>query len=279
MNLFEIVAQQSDQGKKVSAILRGQNPLAPSWVLQKALKNKDVKINGVKVSKDEKVQAGDHIRWYSLWKEPDFPVIFEDENILIINKPSGISSDQQSDGAMSIESWALSQEAYIVHRLDQQTSGLLVLAKNDVIKLAIEEAMANRTIITSYQCLVYGVPLSKHAILQAYLIKDAKRNEVRVTKSNSEFAKQIITEYDILEAKGDSSRLLITLHTGRTHQIRAHLAFSGYPILGDDKYGSRDANRLFKCKRLMLAATIMNFQTEGKLSYLKGRCFEVDAPF
>ena len=279
VNTFELVVGQSEQGKKVSAILRRKYPLAPVWVIQKALKDKDIKINGTRISKDEKAEVGDNILWYTLWKEPDFPIIFEDENILIINKPSGISSDQQADGAMSIESWAIARGAYIVHRLDQQASGLLILAKNDAIKLALEDALAGKAINNSYQCLVYGVPLIQHAILQAYLIKDAKRNEVRVTNTNREFAKQIITEYDIIEAKGDSARLLITLHTGRTHQIRAHLAFNGHPILGDDKYGSREANRLFKCKRLMLAATSMEFQADGELFYLKGRKFEIDAPF
>ena len=251
VNTFELVVGQSEQGKKVSAILRRKYPLAPAWVLKKALKE----------------------------KEPDNPNIFEDENILIINKPSGISRDQQADGATSIESWGIAHDAFIVHRLDQQASGLLIMAKNEDIKLVLEDALANKTIVNSYQCLVYGVPHLNHAILQAYLIKDAKRGEVRVTNTNREFAKQIVTEYDVIQARGDSSRLLVTLHTGRTHQIRAHLAFNGHPILGDDKYGSREANRLLKYKRLMLAATSMEFQADGELAYLKGRKFEIDAPF
>ncbi len=279
VNTFELVVGQSEQGKKVSAILRRKYPLAPAWVLKKALKDKDIKINGTRISSDEKTEAGDRILWYSQWKEPDFPIVFEDENILIINKPSGISSDQQADGATSIESWGIARDAFIVHRLDQQASGLLIMAKNEDIKLVLEDALANKTIVNSYQCLVYGVPHLNHAILQAYLIKDAKRGEVRVTNTNREFAKQIVTEYDVIQARGDSSRLLVTLHTGRTHQIRAHLAFNGHPILGDDKYGSREANRLLKYKRLMLAATSMEFQADGELAYLKGRKFEIDAPF
>ena len=82
-----------------------------------------------------------------------------------------------------------------------------------------------------------------------------------------------------MEAKGDDARLLITLHTGRTHQIRAHMAYIGHPLLGDDKYGSREANRSHKARRLMLCSTGLCFQTQGTLSYLNGLAFGIQPPF
>lgn len=279
MNLFQLVAGQSDQGKRLTVILRNYYPLTPAWVLKKVLKERDIKVNGTRVAEDVKITAGDQIVWYSLWKEPDIPIIFEDDNIFIINKPVGISTDQQADGAMSIESWALARGGMIVHRLDQQTSGLLVISKKDTIKLCLKNAIKQNDIIKRYQCLVYGIPLSKHAVLQAYLVKDAKRNEVRISSTQKEFAKEIITEYHLLETKEDCSKLLVTLHTGRTHQIRAHLAFCGYPILGDDKYGSREINRKLKMKGLMLSATTLEFHAKNELAYLEGKKFEIDPPF
>lgn len=279
VNQFHLVTSQSEHGRKLITILKNRYPLAPVLIIKKALKDRDIKINGARVSEDIKLNAGDEVVWYSLWNEPEIPLIFEDENIIIINKPAGISTDQQADGAMSIESWALPRGGVIVHRLDQQTSGLLILSKNETIKKTLENALKHRNIIKHYECLVYGIPLSRHAVLQDFLVKDAKRNTVSISKTANEFAKEIITEYHLMESRGDCSLLFVTLHTGRTHQIRAHLAFCGYPILGDDKYGFREINRKLKMKRLMLCATGLEFLASNELSYLFGKKFEIHPPF
>lgn len=261
------------------SFLRVRHPLAPERVLQSALKARDVKLNGIRVSGSTGIKAGDLVVWFTTWKEPDLEIIYEDDNLMIVNKPSGISSDRQEDGAMNVEEWGERRGASIVHRLDQQTSGLIILSKNDAAKAALEEALRMRQIEKRYQCLVAGVPEKPHGVLRAYLYKDSELGRVSVSEKPGRFAKEIVTEYDVMEAKGDYARLLITLHTGRTHQIRAHMAYIGHPLLGDDKYGSREANRSHKARRLMLCSTGLCFQTQGTLSYLNGLAFGIQPPF
>ena len=261
------------------SFLRARHPLAPERVLQSALKARDVKLNGIRIPGNTVIKAGDVVVWFTTWNEPNLEIIYEDDNLMIVNKPSGISSDRQEDGAMSVEEWGAGRGASIVHRLDQQTSGLIILSKNDDIKAALEEALRLHQIEKRYQCLVAGVPEKLHDVLNAYLNKDAKLGRVSISEKPGRFAKEIVTEYDVIEAKGDYSRLLVTLHTGRTHQIRAHMAFIGHPLLGDDKYGSRQANRSHKARRLMLCSTGLRFQTQGALSYLYGQAFGIQPPF
>lgn len=279
MNRFEVIARDEEEGKPLLSILRKRYPLAPEHVFQSALKLRDIKINGERISHNVSLNAGNRVTWFTTWEEPELKIVYEDDNLMIINKPAGISTDRQADSAMSAEEWADSRGAFVVHRLDQQTSGLLILAKNKEKKLALEEAFRLRQIEKHYQCLVSGIPGKSHDILRAYLLKDSKSSIVTISDKPRRFAKQIVTEYDVLEAKGDSARLLVTLHTGRTHQIRAHMAFIGHPLLGDDKYGNYDINRKFKSKRLMLCSIGLRFHTAGVLAYMEGRTFSIEAPF
>lgn len=279
MNRFELTAGPEDEGKLLLSFLRTRHPMAPGRVLQGAFKARDVKLNGVRTPVNAAVHAGDLVVWFTAWDEPELEIIYEDENLMIINKPSGISSDRQEDGALSVEEWGEGRGASIVHRLDQQTSGLLILSKSDEIKTALEEALRMHQIEKRYQCLVACVPDRNHAVLRAYLHKDPKLGKVSVSEKPGRFAKEIVTEYDVMEAKGDYARLLVTLHTGRTHQIRAHMAFIGHPLLGDDKYGSREANRSLKARKLMLCSTWLCFHTQGSLAYLHGQAFGIQPPF
>ena len=129
-----------------------------------------------------------------------------------------------------------------------------------------------------YTCLVLGTPEREHAVLEHFLIKDAKHAKVRVTSKELDGAKRIVTEYSVLES-GECSRLAIRLHTGRTHQIRAHMAFIGHPLLGDDQYGDREANRHFKVRKLMLCSTRLSFSISGKMDYLNAITFTCKPSF
>ena len=126
--------------------------------------------------------------------------------------------------------------------------------------------------------MVLGTPDPVHAVLEHYLIKDAKRAKVRVTPHESHEAKKIVTEYTVIQ-KGECSRLSIRLHTGRTHQIRAHMAFIGHPLLGDDQYGDREANKHYKARKLMLCSSKLSFEMEGVLSYLNQMNFSCQPSF
>jgi len=163
--------------------------------------------------------------------------------------------------------------------LDHPTSGLLLLAKDDESEQALLEAFKERTLTKVYQCLVRGEMRPKEAVKEAFLIKDAKAAKVRVITHETPGAQPIATKYETLSFDGTISRLRVTLLTGRTHQIRAHMSFLSHPLLGDDKYGDRNLNKRLKVNALKLCACELTFHAGGCLSYLDGRTFSIHPPF
>ena len=164
------------------------------------------------------------------------------------------------------------------HRLDHRTCGLCLFAKNEAALLILQEAFRDRTIEKYYECLVRGVPKPPSAVCRAWLVKDARRACVRISDHPEADAKPIETGYETLES-GPVSRLRVHLITGRTHQIRAHLASLGHPVLGDDLYGDREFNRREKARSLKLCAVSLKLDTEGRLPHLDGREFTITPPF
>lgn len=157
------------------------------------------------------------------------------------------------------------------HRLDRNTSGLVVYAKG----IALEEmlkAFKERTVDKYYLAKVYGVPTKKSATLVDYLIKDSDSGMVRVVKEQVKGSVKIITEYQTIETSENSSVLKVKLITGKTHQIRAHLASIGNFIIGDGKYGVNKINKEFKATRQKLTAYELkfNFDANSPLNYLNG---------
>ena len=155
---------------------------------------------------------------------------------------------------------------------------LLLLTKDDAAYEAAREAFEQRTMEKFYTCRTKGCPAKQEAVIHAYLRKDAQLSRVAVTDYPARGALEIITGYPVLEP-GEYARLEVELMTGRTHQIRAHLAHIGHPILGDDKYGDRALNRRLGLRRQQLWATRLVFHAGGALAYLDGKAFSVDCPF
>ncbi|MDD3213454.1 MAG: RluA family pseudouridine synthase [Eubacteriales bacterium] len=244
-------------------------------------------MDDVRVRRDTQAVAGAEIKIYlsdeCSVRSPE--IIYEDRNLMVVDKPAGISCEADDIGGMTIGEWVyqtnrdrLEAEPTPCHRLDNPTDGLLILAKNPETQLAMQNAFRERRVHKNYICLVRGTPSPRHAVLDAYLVKDEKNATVYVADKPGKNTLSIRTEYRVLEA-GPVSRLEITLHTGRTHQIRAQLAHIGHPVLGDDKYGDRAFNREYHAKRLMLTAVELRFDLTGELAYLNNLQISVKTKF
>lgn len=283
MNHYALRVPEGVENIDLLRFMRDAWPLAPAKVLRDAFKLRDVKVNGKRVSGTLPIAAGDLVAWYTLWAPEEIPVVYQDSNILVVNKPAGLSSDQQRPGSASILTWAKTHlgeqvRVRLVHRLDQQTSGLLVLALSEEAEEVLLQLFQQRRVVRAYTCLAGGMP-PEHGILEDHLIKDAANALVTVRSKPMPGSKPIKTEFALTERSGEVSRLLVTLHTGRTHQIRAHLAFHGWPVLGDDKYGDRALNKRLGCRQLRLACTMLGFPSDCGLPDIAGKTWRVDAPF
>lgn len=267
----------------MEAYLMQALPLLPAHVLRDAFGKRDVKVNGLRVQRGSIVSAQAKIQVYTDYSV-ELPIVFEDDHIVLINKPAGISCDDDGRGGMTVLSLLKehSKNAYeprLCHRLDHMTSGLLLAAKDQESETCLLEAFKQRKLHKIYYCLVRGEMRPKAAIKEAYLIKDAQQAKVRIITHETPGAIPIATQYETLSFDGTLSLLRVTLLTGRTHQIRAHLSFLSHPILGDDKYGDRALNRRLKTNDLKLCAAELTLYPDGCLSYLNGRTFIIIPPF
>lgn len=234
------------------------------------LKNKEIKVNGKRVSSNVTVEKGDEVCYFLTKKQeekPAFFIVYEDENILVVDKESGVNSEAVYA--------ALARECtcYFIHRLDRNTQGLMVFALNEKTECALLAAFKERQVEKRYHALCVGRFPKREEVLTAYLKKDAERAQVRVYDTPKNGAERIVTEYHVLDETNNCTKVEVTLHTGKTHQIRAHLAYIGCPILGDMKYGNTAANKEKKAARQCLVAKYLSFTAEGILAYLKGKEF------
>ena len=282
-----VVPPEAD-GMKAGLFLRRLLPDLPESVFRKVFEARDVRLEGIRISRDHPLRAGQSLHVFlpaaSENAEP-LRVIYEDGDVLLVCKPAGISVESDGrPGSISLTDLCRlhtgPQEYFpaACHRLDNKTSGLCLFAKNERALLILMDAFKQRTIEKYYTCLVRGFMKPPSAVCSAWLRKDAARGKVQILDHEVPGARPVTTGYETL-ANGPVSRLRVHLITGRTHQIRAHLASLGHPVLGDDLYGDRAFNHQQKARTLKLCATSLTVSTGGRLPALDGRVFEIEAPF
>ena len=239
----------------------------------KAVRDKDVKVNDKRVSKDIYLVEGDKVTVY-LKEEKKIDIIFEDENILIAFKPRNIETvSEKGDDFLAKLKSQTNLNLFAVHRLDRNTEGLVVFAKNENAKNSLDRTFKNRTLEKYYLALAYGTFACKENTLEAYLKKDEKKSLVQISDKKLNGYEKIITKYKVIKETGNLSLVQVELVTGKTHQIRAHLSHIGHFIIGDEKYGDTAVNKQYKKHYQCLCAykLIFHFEENDYLSYLNSQ--------
>ena len=286
---YEFTTDHTAEGLRIDACIRRFLPQVPQRTVQQSFSRRDVKLDGKRVKPDVRVSSGQKIELFCMEQTAALiDVVYEDEDVLLVNKRAGMSVEPDEKGGVTLTDLAVQHvrqsnpetpAPVACHRLDNQTCGLLLFAKNARSEAILTRAFKERTMDKRYICLVRGMMKPPSATCKAYLLKDAKAARVTILDDAVRGARPIITEYETLES-GPISRLLVHLVTGRTHQIRAHMAALGHPLLGDDVYGDRTFNRQQKVQgRLCLCAAELTLQTGGELPQLDGKTFRVKCPF
>ena len=266
--------------------LRRAWPLVPGHALRALCKRRDVRVNGAKADGSAVVRGGDALTLYAdaALFAPEPEILWTDERLIVAVKPQGLPVDADRDGVGADTLLTRLQRrwrgARLCHRLDAATGGIvLAAAEDEVWQQAFEAFRDHAGVEKRYRALAFGRFERPSGTLDAWLQKDARRGEVRVLHHSAPGAKPIRTRY----RAGDEvapGLFDVTLEpvTGRTHQLRAHMADFGHPLLGDDRYGDRSANRRFPGARLCLWHERLAVAKDSPLVNYRGMTFEAPAP-
>lgn len=300
---------KNDAGQRLDKFLSKAVKGMPKSFMYKSIRTKKIKLNRRRAEPDTMIAEGDEIQLFirdeffgspeddrgALWRiKPELCVVFEDENIILINKRPGVLVHEDDEGRdntllMHLRAYLCQKGEYdpaseqsfapsFCNRIDRNTGGIVIAAKNAAALREMDERIRAREVKKFYLCAVHGVMPKKSDVLEAYLRKDEKTNTVKVIDSPAPGYLTIKTGYRVLAERDGNSLLEIELFTGRTHQIRAHMAHIGHPLLGEGKYGvNRDDRRVgYRWQALTSYRLRFDFSDDGGvLCALKGREFSI----
>ena len=284
----KLIVNKKYDGKKLNKVLLDNIPNLSFGLFCNTLRKKDIKINGKRVNKDILVQEGDEILVYisddllNNKNSINLNIVYEDNNILVINKPSNIEVTGNNSLTDFVQNHYKDSDFKPMpcHRIDRNTTGLVLYAKNSTSLDILLDKFKKHEIGKHYLALVYGIPNVKYMRMESYLFKDNKKSRVYISDTPKKGYVKIITSFSVLEKRPDNTSLLdVQIETGKTHQIRAHLAHLGFPIIGDGKYGKNDINKKFNAKHQLLCSYKLqfNFKTDsGILNYLNSKSITLE---
>ena len=308
----EINIGKNDAGQRLDKFLTKALDL-PIGLLYKSIRTKKIKVNRKRAENNTVLSEGDTIQCFLAEEffakldqtddvslsfaniKPKLDIVYEDENIMLLNKRPGVSVHEDEDSKVNtliahVQAYLYQKGEYnpkdeqsfapaLCNRIDRNTGGIVIAAKNAEALRVMNEKIRDREIDKFYLAAVHGIPEKKEATLTGYLLKDEKLNKVRVYDKNApKGAKNIITKYKVIAAKGANALVEIELLTGRTHQIRAHMAHIGHPLVGDGKYGINRGDRADGYKYQALYSYKLRFAFKGEstaLDYLSGKEFSI----
>ena len=303
----ELIIGQNDAGQRLDKFLSKAVPALPQSMMYKSIRLKKIKINRKRAEPDTKLSLGDTVQLFLrdeffekpsddrgtlLRITPKLDIVYEDENIMLLNKRPGVVVHEDTAGnentlIMHILAYLAQKGEYdpqneqsfapaLCNRIDRNTGGIVIAAKNAEALREMNLLIKTGGTHKYYVCAVHGVPTPRAGRLHGWLIKDSANNTVSISDKKRPGAKECITEYRVLRDKRSEALVEVKLLTGRTHQIRAQFSHAGHPLLGDGKYGVNRADRERGYKYQALYSYRLGFTVEsGLLSYLNGREFSL----
>lgn len=300
---------KNDAGQRLDKFVTKAAGNLPQALLYKYIRIKRIKVNGARAQISTRLCEGDVVDMYIndeffapkelkydfMTASDKLNILFEDENIMLLDKKVGLLSHpddtEYNDTLISrVKKYLYKNGGYdpadensfapaLVNRIDRNTGGIVIAAKNAESLRILNQKLKDREIEKYYLCVIHGTLEKKSGTLEGWLIKDESKNKVRVYSAPKENSKQIRTKYRIIDETDSLSLVEVELLTGRTHQIRAHFASIGHPLLGDGKYGTNAMNKAYGYKKQFLYSFRLKFAfttDAGMLNYLNGRDFRVE---